>query len=80
GVHLYHIDSDTGIETLAEVSLNDEVYTSIHRTMMIGDEEEKGLYILSSDSLYLLDMNNAYTQLGKEDVSLGCASYWCYYY
>jgi len=77
GVHLYHIDPDTGIETLAEVPLGDTYTTGIYRTMMIGDDDEQGLYVLSSDSLYLLDMNDDYKQLAKESVDPACGSYWC---
>lgn len=58
GIHLYSVTTD-GIETLAEIPLSNEedwYGESVSRSIFVGNEDETGLYVLGSDSLFLIDM------------------------
>jgi len=68
GVHLYSLDDQSGIETIAEIALPDGS-TNPERTLMMSDDTASGLYVLDRGNLYLIDMNGSYQIIGQEAVS-----------
>lgn len=86
GVHFYALSADGGIETIAEVPTSlSESSTSWYsysdqpqRTVMIGDAESRGAYVIGTDTVQLIDMSGGYEITGSEDLSRS-SSYECGY-
>lgn len=77
GVHLYSISDDGTIETLAEISLNDESYSqNILRTLFVGEGDEQGLYVLDEEGLTLIDMNQNYEIISSIDLTDSLGEEW----
>jgi len=67
GVHLYSVSAEDGIETLAEIETADDG-NSVERTLILGDETERGLFILDNESLSVFELGGSYDLLGTESL------------
>lgn len=67
GVHLYDISSDGGIEELGVVKLPDDS-TSPQRTLLISDKDEDLMYVLDSQNLYQVDLNEGHQISAQQDL------------
>lgn len=69
GVHLYKISAADGIETVAKIPLGETEWNAPSRTVMVGDDEGKGLYSLDSSALTLIAMDDPYQVLDRIELS-----------
>lgn len=77
GVHMYQIDAKNGITEEATVALPSSASTP-KRTILVGDEQAKGLFVLDNENLYLFDANNNYDLVGTETLDHEINWYgWC---
>lgn len=77
GVHFYAVSSDEDITSLAEVPTSTTSYCDVpQRTVMIGDDEERGAYVIGTETVQLVGMNGDYevaaTQALGQDKFTGC--------
>lgn len=77
GVHVFQIDAKNGITEDAIVSLPASA-SEPKRTIMVGDENEMGLFVLDDFNLYLFDMTDNYNLVGSEKLDHEIYWYgWC---
>lgn len=67
GVHLYSVSAENGIETLAEIEVSDD-WNSVERTLILGDDNERGLFVLDGESLSIFELRGHYDLLGTESL------------
>lgn len=78
GVHFYAVSPDEEIASLAEVPTSTESsYCDVpQRTVMIGDEEERGAYVIGTETVQLIGMGGDYEVVASEalgqDEFTGC--------
>lgn len=78
GVHLYSISAEGGIATLALIETADDG-NSVQRTLILGDDTERGLFVLDDENLSVFELGADYQLLDSEDLSgeSNSCSYWC---
>lgn len=56
-VYVYALSATTGVSVAHEIHLSEES-SSPRRTFMIGDDGERGLYVLDADNIYLYEISD----------------------
>lgn len=79
GVHLYTLTADGGVSPVAEIQIDEET-SAPQRTLIIGDDSERGLFVLDDSQLFLIDLSGGYDVLASEDLSGDGSCEDCYYY
>lgn len=69
GVHMYSLSATEGIETVAAIPITSaSPWQNVYRTLMIGDDEEDGMYAVDAEHVYQINMSS-YETTSTEDLS-----------
>ncbi|MBF0105130.1 MAG: beta-propeller domain-containing protein [Deltaproteobacteria bacterium] len=68
GVHLYSISDEGEIDTLAEIEMPSSGGQP-KRTILMGDDEEKALFVINRDALYLYSMSEGHELIDSLELS-----------